>query len=95
MNVAHPFKNGNGRATRIWLDLILKKNIGKCVDWQKIQKIGYLQAMERSAVNSLELKYLLKNSLTKDTENRDIFLKGIQKSYEYEGQDFYDIYNIK
>lgn len=95
MNVAHPFKNGNGRATRIWLDLILKKNIGKCVDWQKINKIGYMQAMERSVVNSLELKYLLKNALTEDTENRDIFLKGIEKSYAYEGQDSYDIYNIK
>lgn len=95
MNVAHPFKEGNGRATRIWLNLMLKKNIGKCVDWQKIQKIGYLQAMERSAVNPLELKYLLKNALTKDTENRDIFLKGIERSYEYEEQDIYDIYNIK
>ena len=95
MNVAHPFKEGNGRATRIWLNLILKKNIGKCVDWQKINKIGYMQAMERSVVNALELKYLLKNALTKDTENRDIFLKGIQKSYQYEEQDSYDIYNIK
>lgn len=95
MNIAHPFKNGNGRATRIWLNLILKKNIGKCIDWQKINKIGYLQAMERSVVNPLELKYLLKNALTKDTENRDIFLKGIERSYEYEEQDSYDIYNIK
>lgn len=95
MNVAHPFKNGNGRATRIWLNLMLKKNLGVCVDWQKINKIGYLQAMERSVVNALELKYLLKNALTEDTENRDIFLKGIQKSYAYEEQDSYDIYNIK
>lgn len=95
MNIAHPFKNGNGRATRIWLNLILKKNIGKCIDWQKINKIGYLQAMERSVVNPLELKYLLKNALTKDTENRDIFLKGIQKSYAYEEQDSYNIYDIK
>lgn len=95
MNVAHPFKDGNGRATRIWLDLMLKKNIGKCVDWQKINKTGYMQAMERSVVNPLELKYLLKNALTKNIGDRDIFLKGIQKSYAYEGQDFYDIYNIK
>lgn len=95
MNVAHPFKDGNGRATRIWLDLMLKKNLKMCVDWQKINKIGYLQAMERSVVNSLELKYLLKNALTKNIEDRDIFLKGIQKSYAYEGQDSYDIYNIK
>lgn len=95
MNVAHPFREGNGRATRVWLDLILKKNLKMCVDWQKINKIGYMQAMERSVVNALELKYLLKNALTKDTENRDIFLKGIQKSYMYEEQDSYDIYNIK
>ena len=95
MNIAHPFKNGNGRATRIWLNLILKKNIGKCIDWQKINKIGYLQAMERSVVNPLELKYLLKNALTKNVGDRDIFLKGIQKSYAYEGQDSFDIYNIK
>lgn len=95
MNIAHPFKDGNGRATRIWLDLILKKNIGKCVDWQKINKTGYMQAMERSPVNALELKYLLKNALTEKIKDRDIFLKGIQRSYQYEGQDFYDIYNIK
>lgn len=95
MNVAHPFKNGNGRATRIWLDLMLKKNLKMCVDWQKINKIGYMQAMERSVVNPLELKYLLKNALTENIGNRDIFLKGIQRSYQYEDQDSYDIYNIK
>ncbi len=95
MNVTHPFKNGNGRATRIRLDLMLKENLKMCVDWQKINKTGYMQAMERSPVNSLELKYLIKNALTKDTENRDIFLKGIQCSYFYEEQDSYDIYNIK
>ena len=95
MNVLHPFREGNGRATRIWLDLILKKNIGKCVDWQQIDKMAYLQAMERSPVNSLELKYLIKNALTKDTTNRDVYMKGIQKSFEYEEQGSYDIYNIK
>lgn len=95
MNIAHPFKDGNGRATRIWLNLILKKNLGLCVDWQKIDKLEYLQAMERSVVNTLELKFLIKNALTEDTENRDIFLKGIQKSFQYENQDSYDIYNIK
>lgn len=95
MNIAHPFKDGNGRATRIWLNLMLRKNLGMCVDWQKINKTGYLQAMERSPVNPLELKYLLKNALTEKIKDRDIFLKGIQRSYEYEGQDFYDIYNIK
>ena len=94
MNVAHPFREGNGRATRIWLDLILKKNIGKCVDWQQIDKMAYLQAMERSPVNSLELKYLIKNALTKDTTNRDVYMKGIERSYEYEEQYDVDIYDI-
>lgn len=95
MNVAHPFREGNGRATRIWLDLILKKNLKKCVDWQKIDKIAYLQAMERSPVNTLELKYLIKNALTEDTENRDVYMKGIERSYEYEEQNDIDIYDIK
>lgn len=95
MNVAHPFREGNGRATRIWLDLILKKNLKKCVDWQKIDKMAYLQAMERSPVNSLELKHLIKNALTEDTENRDVYMKGIERSYEYEEQNDIDIYDIK
>lgn len=95
MNVAHPFREGNGRATRIWLDLILKKNLKKCVDWQKIDKMAYLQAMERSPANSLELKHLIKNALTEDTENRDIYMKGIERSYEYEEQNDVDIYDIK
>lgn len=95
MNVAHPFRDGNGRATRIWLDLILKKNLKKCVDWQKIDKMAYLQAMERSPVNSLELKHLIKNALTEDTENRDVYMKGIERSYEYEEQNDVDIYDIK
>ena len=95
MNVAHPFREGNGRATRIWLDLILKKNLKKCVDWQKIDKIAYLQAMERSPVNSLELKHLIKNALTEDTENIDVYMKGIERSYEYEEQNDVDIYDIK
>lgn len=95
MNVAHPFRDGNGRATRIWLDLILKKNLKKCVDWQKIDKMAYLQAMERSPVNSLELKHLIKNALTEDTENRDVYMKGIERSYEYEEQNDIDIYDIK
>lgn len=95
MNVAHPFREGNGRATRIWLDLILKKNLKKCVDWQKIDKMDYLQAMERSPVNSLELKHLIKNALTEDTENRDVYMKGIERSYEYEEQNDVDIYDIK
>lgn len=95
MNVAHPFRDGNGRVTRIWLDLILKKNLKKCVDWQKIDKMAYLQAMERSPVNSLELKHLIKNDMIEDTENRDVYMKGIERSYEYEEQNDVDIYDIK
>lgn len=95
MNVAHPFRDENGRATRIWLDLILKKIFKKCVDWQKIDKTAYLQAMERSPVNTLELKHLIKNALTEDTENRDVYMKGIERSYEYEEQNDIDIYDIK
>lgn len=94
MNILHPFREGNGRATRIWLDLMLKKNLKMCVDWQKISKTDYLQAMERSVVNALELKFLIKNALTENTENRDIFIGGIQKSFEYENQYDIDIYNI-
>lgn len=95
MNVLHPFREGNGRATRIWLNLIFKKNLGVCIDWQKINKVEYLQAMERSPVNTLELKFLIKNALTEDTENRDIFIGGIERSYEYENQCYYKISDIK
>lgn len=94
MNVLHPFLEGNGRATRIWLNLMLKKNLGVCVDWQKINKMEYLQAMERSPVNTLELKFLIKNALTEDIMDRNIFVKGIQKSFEYENLDYYKIYDI-
>ncbi|WP_311531377.1 protein adenylyltransferase Fic [uncultured Anaerococcus sp.] len=89
MNVAHPFREGNGRAIRIWLDLILKKNLGKCIDWDKIDKFAYLSAMERSVVNTLELRYLLKEALTYQINDREVFMKGIDKSYLYE--DLYDI----
>ena len=85
MNVAHPFREGNGRSTRIWLDLILKKNLNVCIDWSKIDKDDYLSAMERSPVNSLEIKTLLKNSITNDVHNREVYMKGILRSYEYEG----------
>ena len=85
MNVAHPFREGNGRSTRIWLDLILKKNLNVCIDWRKIDKDDYLSAMERSPVNSLEIKTLLKNSITNDVHNREVYMKGILRSYEYEG----------
>ena len=75
MNVAHPFMEGNGRSTRIWLDLILKKNLGVVVDWQKVDKTAYLQAMERSPVNDLELKFLLRPVLTNDVDNQEIVFK--------------------
>ena len=89
MNIAHPFREGNGRATRIWLDLILKKNLDKCIDWDKIDKFAYLSAMERAVVNTLEIKHLLKSALTDKIEDREVFMKGIDKSYLYE--DLYDI----
>lgn len=85
MNIAHPFMEGNGRATRIWLDMMLRKNIGKVVDWQKVDKDLYLQAMERSPINDLELRFLLSNALTDDINNREIIFKGIEQSYYYEG----------
>jgi cell filamentation protein len=84
MNVAHPFMEGNGRSMRIWLDLMLKKNLLLCVDWQKVDKREYLLAMERSPVNDLEIRVLLKPALTDDRENREIFMKGVDQSYYYE-----------
>lgn len=89
MNIAHPFREGNGRATRIWLDLILKKNLGMCVNWSKIDKYTYLSAMERSVVNTLELRHLLIEALTDQINDREVFMKGIDRSYLYE--DLYDI----
>ena len=91
MNVAHPFRKGNGRSTRIWLDLILKKNLKKVIDWNKIDKAEYLSAMQRSPVNDLEIKYLLKNTLTDKINEREIFMKGIDISYYYEGYDTFKI----
>ena len=87
MNVAHPFMEGNGRSTRIWLDLILKKNLGLCVDWSKINKKEYLSAMEKSVVNDKNLTALLKSALTDEIENREIIIKGIDYSYYYETED--------
>lgn len=87
MNIAHPFMEGNGRSTRIWLDLILKKNLGKVVNWQKVDKDLYLQAMERSPVNDLELRALLEPNLTDKTEDRGVIFKGIEQSYYYEGYE--------
>ena len=85
MNIAHPFMEGNGRATRVWLDLILKKNLGKVVNWQNIDKDLYLQAMERSPVNDLELRTLIEPNLTTEVDNREIIFKGLEQSYYYEG----------
>src|ERR1035437_4110859 len=84
MNIAHPFMEGNGRGTRIWLDLILKKRLKKCVDWSKISKRDYLDAMIKSSVNSTEIKNLLKNALTVEINSREMFMKGIDYSYYYE-----------
>lgn len=85
MNVAHPFSEGNGRSTRIWLDIILKKELGKVVDWNKVDKEEYLSAMERSPVKSTEIKELLKQALSSDISNREVYMKGIDASYNYEG----------
>lgn len=85
MNIAHPFREGNGRSTRIWLDHILKKEIGKVVDWSKVDKDDYLLAMERSPIKDIEIKHLLKNALTDEIDSRDVYMKGIDHSYYYEG----------
>ena len=85
MNIAHPFMEGNGRTMRIWLDLILKKRLNKVINWQFVDKNLYLQAMERSPINDLEIRFLLKENLTSETENREIIFKGIEQSYYYEG----------
>lgn len=89
MNVAHPFREGNGRSTRIWLDHILKNEIGKVVDWSKVDKEDYLLAMERSPIRDTEIKYVLKNALTKKINDREVFMKGIDNSYYYEGYNTY------
>lgn len=85
MNICHPFLEGNGRSTRIWFDMILKKNLGVVVDWQNVDKSCYLQAMERSPVNDLELRALLKPNLTDQTNSKEVIFKGIEQSYFYEG----------
>lgn len=85
MNIAHPFREGNGRSTRIWLDHILKNEIGRVVDWSKVDKEDYLLAMERSPIKDVEIKVLLKGTLTDEIDSRDIYMKGIDHSYYYEG----------
>ena len=92
MNVAHPFREGNGRSARIWLDAILKKEINKVVDWSKANKQDYLFAMERSPVRDTEIKVLLKRALTDKIDDRDVYMKGIDVSYHYEG---YNVYRIR
>lgn len=87
MNVAHPFREGNGRATRIWLDLMLKKYLKQCVDWSRINKRDYLQAMTRSVADSTPIKNLVRNALTDQIDDREIFMKGIDYSYYYEEAD--------
>lgn len=95
MNIAHPFREGNGRSTRIWLDAILKQEIGKVVDWSKINKEDYLLAMERSPIKNLELKTLLKNALTNQIHDREVYMKGIDASYQYEGYNLYKTQNLQ
>lgn len=89
MNVAHPFRDGNGRSMRIWLDLILKKNLKQCIDWQKIDKMDYLNSMQRSPVNDLEIRELLRSALTDKIDDREVYMKGIEQSYYYEEEDLY------
>ncbi len=91
MNIAHPFREGNGRSTRIWLDMILKKELNKVIDWSKIEKEDYLLAMERSPVKDTEIKTLIANALTDKIEDRQVFMKGIDASYQYEGYSTYKI----
>ena len=89
MNIAHPFREGNGRATRIWLDLMLKKEIQKVIDWNRVDKEDYLSSMQRSVVKDIEIKVLLKEALTDKIDDRELFMKGIDISYFYEGYSQY------
>ena len=89
MNIAHPFRDGNGRSMRIWLDLILKKNQKLCIDWQKIDKQDYLNSMQRSPVNDLEICELLRGALTRKIDDAQVYMKGVEQSYYYEEEDLY------
>ncbi len=91
MNISHPFREGNGRSTRIWLDLMLRKNLSQMVDWSKVDKSDYLLAMARSPIKDIEIKHLTKQALTDDVNNREIYIKGIDASYHYEG---YHVFNV-
>ena len=94
MNIAHPFREENGRSTRIWLDMILKKEINRVVDWSKVSKEDYLLAMERSPIKNTEIKILLKEALTDKINDREVYVKGIDASYNYEGYNVYKIENL-
>ncbi|MGN0973555.1 MAG: protein adenylyltransferase Fic [Bacilli bacterium] len=94
MNIAHPFREGNGRSTRIWLDMMLKKELNKVVDWSKVEKEEYLLAMERSPVKDTEIKILLEQALTDNVDDRTVYMKGIDASYSYEGYNTYSIDEI-
>lgn len=89
MNIAHPFREGNGRSTRIWLDFMLKKELHRVIDWSKVDKNDYLLAMERSPIKDIEIKYILSLALTDEINNREIYMKGIDTSYYYEGYTVY------
>ena len=91
MNVAHPFREGNGRSTRIWLDMILKKELHKVIDWSKVNKDDYLLAMERSPIKDTEIKSLLQSALTDNVNDRTVYMKGIDISYQYEGYNTYKL----
>jgi len=95
MNIAHPFREGNGRATRIWLDLILKKELGKVVDWSLVDKEDYLLAMERSPIKDIEIKHILKNALTDQINSLEMYLSGIDISYYYEGYNAFKTKNLR
>lgn len=95
MNIAHPFREGNGRATRLWLDLILKKELGKVVDWSLVDKEDYLLAMERSPIKDIEIKHILKNALTDQINDREVYMKGIDTSYYYEGYTTFKTEDLK
>lgn len=95
MNIAHPFREGNGRSTRIWLDAILKKELSQVVDWSKVNKEDYLLAMERSPIKNTEIKILLKQALTDKINDRDVYMKGIDASYCYEGYSTYKTEDLK
>lgn len=95
MNIAHPFREGNGRSMRIWLDMMFRKELSMVVDWSRIDKEDYLLAMERSPIRDIEIKHLLKNALTADINDRELFMKGIDQSYYYEGYNSYSIDDLR